>query len=225
MVAATKIFAFIFGLPHCSDRNLITSIAMKIPIKQYTPKNLTTSGDSGKIDLSVSPEEEQIKLDELIKELSSVKSGHGKKMENIVFEKDNDTNYHMDFLAATDNLRSRNYHIDVVDRFKVKSIAGKIIPAIATTTAMIVGAVGWEIIKPIMQKDVSTFKNSFMNLALPLWLFSDPEPPKQNKDCAYDPIMRGPVKAIPPNFTKWDKIDLKGPMTFKDIIHHFKQKY
>ena len=40
-------------------------------------------------------------------------------------------------------------------------------------------------------------KNSFMNLALPLWLFSEPMPPNQMRDKDYDPIVLGPIKAIP----------------------------
>jgi len=40
-------------------------------------------------------------------------------------------------------------------------------------------------------------KNSFMNLALPVWLFSDPLPPIKAIDKDYDPILMGPVKAIP----------------------------
>lgn len=52
-------------------------------------------------------------------------------------------------MAATANLRARNYKITEVDRFKIKMIAGKIIPAIATTTAMVVGAVGLELLKLI----------------------------------------------------------------------------
>jgi len=63
------------------------------------------------------------------------------------FEKDDDSNYHIDFVTAVSNLRARNYKIKEVPRIKVKLIAGKIIPAIATATAMIVGACGMEIIK------------------------------------------------------------------------------
>lgn len=68
-------------------------------------------------------------------------------MNLVEFEKDDDTNWHIDFIASTSNLRARNYKIPEVDIFKVKMIAGKIIPAIATATAMVVGAVGLEFIK------------------------------------------------------------------------------
>lgn len=60
----------------------------------------------------------------------------------VEFEKDDPTNFHIEFMGGVSNLRARNYKIDEVDNFKVKLIAGKIIPAIATTTAMVVGAVG-----------------------------------------------------------------------------------
>jgi len=80
-------------------------------------------------------------------------------------------------MSSTANLRARNYKIKEAERFKIKMIAGKIIPAIATATAMVVGAVGLEFIKIVLKKPISAMKNSFMNLALPLWLFSEPIPP------------------------------------------------
>ena len=64
-----------------------------------------------------------------------------------------------------------------MDNFKVKLIAGKIIPAIATTTAMVVGAVGIEIIKYLLKKGVEAYKNVTINLAFPLFVFNDPLPP------------------------------------------------
>jgi len=63
------------------------------------------------------------------------------------FEKDDDSNFHIDFIHASANLRARNYKIEESDHQKTKMIAGKIIPAIATTTAMITGAVSAEIFK------------------------------------------------------------------------------
>ncbi|MFM7853122.1 MAG: hypothetical protein ACKO96_14680, partial [Flammeovirgaceae bacterium] len=87
--------------------------------------------------------------------------------------------------------------IEEVDNFKVKLIAGKIIPAIATTTAMVVGAVGLEVIKFLVGKKAGAYKNLTCNLALPLWVFNDPIDAIVNTDKEFDPIMCGPIKVIP----------------------------
>ena len=61
------------------------------------------------------------------------------------FDKDDDKIGHIEFLYAASNLRAINFRIDKCDIYKVKMIAGNIVPAIATTTAGIVGLVSLQL--------------------------------------------------------------------------------
>ena len=74
------------------------------------------------------------------------------------------------------NLRASMYNIENVDRLKIKRIAGRIVPAIATTTAAVSGLVTLELIKVIQNGPLDSYKNAFLNLALPLLLLSEPGP-------------------------------------------------
>lgn len=54
---------------------------------------------------------------------------------------------------------------------------------------------------------------------------NEPGEPKKNKDVEMDPVMLLPVKAIPPNWTIWDTIELKGPLTVSGFLKEFLKKY
>ena len=73
----------------------------------------------------------------------------------------------MDFISAFGNLRARNYGIEEIDKFAAKLKAGRIIPAIATTTAMATGFVCLELYKHLAGRPLTARRNLFANLALP----------------------------------------------------------
>ncbi|XP_042013546.1 ubiquitin-activating enzyme E1 1-like isoform X1 [Salvia splendens] len=134
------------------------------------------------------------------------------RMKPIQFEKDDDTNYHMDLIAALANMRARNYRIPEVDKLKAKFIAGRIIPAIATSTAMATGLVCLELYKVIDgSHKVEDYRNTFANLALPLFSIAEPVAPKV-------------VKHQSMSWTVWDRWIVKNNPTLRELLKWLSDK-
>jgi len=150
------------------------------------------------------------------------------------FEKDDDTNHHMDFISAFGNLRARNYGIEEIEKFAAKLKAGRIIPAIATTTAMATGFVCLELYKTITTapRAMGGRRNLFANLALPgpLITLSEPAPCKKiASGQRWDPEMFMDVDevAVPEGHTLWDHIVVPGAktMTLDQFFAFFAAQY
>ncbi|KAJ3213951.1 E1 ubiquitin-activating protein uba2 [Dinochytrium kinnereticum] len=100
----------------------------------------------------------------------------------ISFDKDDDEV--MDFVAAAANLRGAAYGIEMQTLFKAKEMAGNIIPAIATTNAIIAGLIVLEAIK-ILAGDWSKCKHTHVvygNKRKHL-VCSESLPPKPAEEC------------------------------------------
>ena len=150
------------------------------------------------------------------KQLPAPKSLAGFKLEPVEFEKDDDTNHHIDFITAASNLRAENYKIEGADRLKTKFIAGKIIPAIATTTALVTGLVNLEVYKIVDgKKDIEQYKNGFINLALPFFGFSEPIASPKGTYKGHD----GDVTID----KLWDRFEVDD-MTLTEFIAYFEKK-
>lgn len=146
----------------------------------------------------------------LIDKLSSMDVS-GLTFEPADFEKDQDLNFHIDFIYVASNLRATNYRMKNATRHKCKMIAGKIIPAIATTTASVTGLAMLELLKILQNKKLEAFKDSSNSLGLNLYLMQEPSPPEKAKD-EYDVIEMSEVKCKPPGFTKWDATKIVAPI-------------
>ena len=131
----------------------------------------------------------------------------------LEFEKDDDMNHHIDFITCSSNLRATNYDIPNVDRYETKIKAGKIIPAIATTTSMVSGLVTVEIIKYILGKrKLEDYKNTFLNLALALVAQSEP--------------MSANINDVKNNkITVWDYYNVNSDITVTELFNKLRDNY
>ncbi|KAJ7390879.1 E1 ubiquitin-activating protein [Desmophyllum pertusum] len=221
VVAAANLRAYMFGIKGSRDQKLILNCLKTVTVPKFQPR-------SG-VKISVTDEEAAqegsgaVDDDDLEKVKGAILAAKEKlsgfKMAPVEFEKDDDTNFHMDFIVATSNLRAANYSIPPADRHKSKLIAGKIIPAIATTTALVSGLVALELYKIVQGNEkLETYKNGFINLALPFFGFSEPITAPTNK--YYDK-----------EFTLWDRFEVNGlyedghEMTMKELFEYFQNTH
>uniref|UniRef100_A0A8C4TKE7 Ubiquitin like modifier activating enzyme 6 n=1 Tax=Erpetoichthys calabaricus TaxID=27687 RepID=A0A8C4TKE7_ERPCA len=183
IVSAARLFATVYNISYTQkdvSPASIIQILSEVQIPNYTPveKKIETDENAKKPDhikLNVSSEEEREAINLLERAISNnIVSKEHLQTTPILFEKDDDSNGHIDFITAASNLRARMYSIESADRFRTKRIAGKIIPAIATATAAVSGLVAVELLKIVAGYGFDSFRNCFFNLALPIIVFTKP---------------------------------------------------
>ena len=134
------------------------------------------------------------------------------------FEKDDDSNGHVDFIYAASNLKAEIYKIEKCDKLKVKLKAGKIIPAVSTTTAAIVGLVSLQFYTLFQTYDIKYLRDHYFNFAIKTFNFEYPTACKYIKNEKYNQL-------IPEKFNLWDLIEINEPMTINQFIQYIKKEY
>lgn len=220
----------------------MNGIIAELKVPEYVPQRVVNEEeekDEGSTAQAAGPAKSSAEmLQDLIKELEMFKgiTFAGKPAD---FEKDDDNNFHIEFITGASNLRASNYSIPLTDFGKAKLVAGKIIPAIATTTASVTGLVMLELFKMVQGKGIDAFRNRQISLAMNTMTSFEPDPPISKKSTIkmiepsaddltpedYD--EKGKVKkesfvkeislAYPDPHTCWDKLRIESDMTLAEF--------
>ncbi|KAL7136178.1 hypothetical protein ABFS83_10G012100 [Erythranthe nasuta] len=218
VMAGAILRAEAFGIPipnWAKSSEKFAEAVDKVMVPDFLPKNnVRIVTDEAATSLATASMDDADVINELVMKLEACreKLAPGYKMNPIQFEKDDDTNYHMELVTGLANMRARNYSIPEVDKLKAKLIAGKIIPAIATSTAMATGLVCLELYKVIDgSHKIEDYRNTFANLALPLFSMAEPVPTKV-------------IKYQDMSWSVWDRWILKGSPTLRELLQWLKNK-
>ncbi|XP_060258881.1 ubiquitin-like modifier-activating enzyme 7 isoform X4 [Ovis aries] len=156
VLAAANLYAQMHRLPGSQDQTALRGLLNLLPLPD--PQNLDRIFAS---ELELDSPSGCKQLHEDLKTWSK-----GPSLEPLTFEKDNDSNFHVDFVVAAASLRAQNYAIPVASHAETKRIVGRIIPAVVTTTAAVAGLVGLELYKVVGgPRPRHAFRHSYLHLA------------------------------------------------------------
>eukprot|EP00439_Symbiodinium_sp_Y106_P072284 s504_g13.t1 len=191
LVSATALFAAMLGAvpvkaegdnTWCQDmrsKGWAASLSKDLVLPQYVAGGVNMDGDTTAGDVTAGAKSDsKAILAGLLQQLEAFKDKPLPALEEADFEKDDDFNFHIEFITRCANLRADNYHIANSDFHKVKLVAGRIVPAIATTTAAVCGLVMLELFKLLLGKGTEGFRTRQVGLAVNTYTSFEAQEPK-----------------------------------------------
>ncbi|XP_034297189.1 ubiquitin-like modifier-activating enzyme 7 isoform X1 [Pantherophis guttatus] len=218
IVIASRLFAETYRLLVHEDEDTTFQVLLKLHPTPFHPRQGMHIPVTDEEIPTLPSASNQTTLVELKQELGKLREKLKKEMEPLHFEKDKDS--HLDFITHAANLRAENYGISPVDKFQAKKIVGRIVPAIATTTAAVAGLTCLELYKLVWQhKDLSSYRYGSLQLSAPFLDRCQPLPSPQAYTCRQK------------TWSCWDRITVSGcnskreVVTLRDICDHIQRDY
>jgi ubiquitin-activating enzyme E1 len=151
-------------------------------------------------------------------------------LNEVIFKKDNLTNFQYDFIYSCTNLRAYNFQIPQWDYIKIKTVSSNIIPSIITSNAVITGLASMQLYllaKLLVEKEkynnniieteqaLKLFRNYYIYLGLNGYTLSN----------LAKKIIHSEKNDIPKGWSDWDTIELKGPMKISEFLKQLEANY
>jgi molybdopterin/thiamine biosynthesis adenylyltransferase len=142
------------------------------------------------------------------------------------FEKDYDLNNHILFVQSDSNSRAENYDIPKANFYETKGIAGKIIPALATTTSIVSSLIVMELVKYLNNplRPIADYASTFINLASNFIIGSEPMPPSVSEVNGMKMTQWGLVPSND-NSSEQIKFESDKSMILSDFIKFWTEKF
>lgn len=227
IVAAANLQATVYGLKGCQDHALFMNVLQHIQVPPFQPKegikiatsdNELRSGGQQKGYLNSEDNDVVEACEALARELPTPASLAGYRLSPIEFEKDDERNFHLEFVVAAANLRAQNYGIPLSDKLQARLVGGRAVPSIVTATAVVGGLMCLELYKVLLEKPLNCYKHSYFNLAAPFFSAAQPIKAIVNK------VERS--RHAPLLWTLWDKFEMNCVgMSLETFLAEFKRQH